>query len=45
METLDTSIHSVYWVMFHKPTPDDAGGCRFDDLTWGKRNAEYDDIT
>ena len=36
MEDLDASITSVFWVLFHKPTPDDEGGCRFDDLTWGK---------
>lgn len=45
MEDLDASITSVYWVLFHKPTPDDEGGCRFDDLTWGKRAVDFDNIT
>jgi hypothetical protein len=45
MESLDTSISNVYWVMFHKPPPDQPGGCKFDDLTWSKREREYDFIT
>jgi hypothetical protein len=45
MESLNTSISSVYWCMFHKPPADEAGGCKFDDLTWGKRKREYDEIT
>lgn len=45
MKDLDASITGVYWVLFHKLTPDDKGGCRFDDLTWGMRKAEYDSIT
>jgi hypothetical protein len=31
--------------MFHKPPPDELGGCKFDDITWDKRNREYDVIT
>lgn len=45
MENLNASISNVYWCMFHKPTPDSEGGCKFDDLTWGKRDREFDFIT
>jgi hypothetical protein len=45
MEHLNVSISSVYWCMFHKPPPDEQGGCKFDDLTWSKRNREFDFIT
>jgi hypothetical protein len=45
MEDLNASINSVYWCMFHKPPPDELGGCKLDDITWGKRKREYDVIT
>jgi hypothetical protein len=45
MEDLSVDISTVYWIMFHKPNPDDEGGCAFDDLTWRKRDLEFDYIT
>lgn len=45
MEDLNASISNVYWCMFHKPCPEEEGGCKFDDLTWSKRNRDFDHIT
>jgi hypothetical protein len=33
-----------YWLMFHKPLPDMEGGCSYDDLTWKRRDTDYDDM-
>jgi hypothetical protein len=45
MVDLNASMNSVYWCMFHKPPPDELGGCKLDDITWGKRKREYDVMT
>jgi hypothetical protein len=45
MEDLDVDISTVYWILFQKPHPDDEGGCAYDDLSWRKRNREFDYIT
>jgi hypothetical protein len=38
-------IYALYWVIAHSPSPENEGGCRFNDLTWGKRDREFDEIT
>lgn len=45
MEDLNASILNVYWCMFHKPCPEEEGGCKYDDMTWSKRDRDYDIIT
>jgi hypothetical protein len=38
-------IYVVYWIISHSPSPDNEGGCRYNDLSWGKRKREFDDMS
>lgn len=45
LEEGDVDVRVVYWLMYHKPSPDSEGGCSFDDLFWKRRDTKFDDCT
>jgi hypothetical protein len=45
LEHGEADLRVCYWLMFHKPSPDMEGGCTYDDLTWRRRDTDYDDMT
>jgi hypothetical protein len=45
LEYGEADLRVCYWLMFHKPSPDMEGGCGYDDLTWKRRDKDYDDMT
>lgn len=45
MQAGEVELSSVYWIMAQKPPPGQYGGCEFHDLTYRKRDREYDCIT
>jgi hypothetical protein len=45
LEEGEVDVRVVYWLMFHKPSPDSDGGCSFDDLFWKRRQTEFDTCT
>jgi hypothetical protein len=45
LENGEADVRVLYWLMFHKPSPDSAGGCNFDDLFWKGRDTDYDIIS
>jgi hypothetical protein len=38
-------LSNVYWLLAHKPCPGERGGCHYDDLTFAKRDREFDDMS
>jgi hypothetical protein len=38
-------IFVVYWIISHSPSPENEGGCRYNDLSWGKRKRDFDDMS
>jgi hypothetical protein len=45
LEEGEVDVRVVYWLMFHKPSPDSEGGCSFDDVSWKRRDPEYDECS
>jgi hypothetical protein len=45
LEHGEADLRVCYWLVFHKPSPHMEGGCSDDDLTWRRRDTDYDDMT
>jgi hypothetical protein len=45
LENGEVDLRVCYWLMFHKPSPDMEGGCSYDDLSWRRRDTDYDDMS
>jgi hypothetical protein len=45
LEEGEVDVRVVYWLIFHKPSPDSDGGCSYDDLFWKRRDTDFDTCT